>query len=159
MDQSGLQYVVRFYPQVRELHLLERGEIDLGLPLAKLAERDRYAVFTSPLFVARLHVFTGEHIDVHGDLSSYTLTVLRASASARLAASRKAGYVEVASWLQALDLARLGRFDGALIPAPIVSDLGEDQLCGMRRIDFGSIPVSIYVSKKKVTTMNASLAN
>ena len=148
LDNSGLDYRVQFFPQVRVLHLLERGEIDLGLPLARLEDRDRYAVFTQPLFVTRFHLFAREDIDLSGDLSAYTFTVLRASASAKLAASRGANYEEVGSWIQALDLARLGRFDGALIPAPIVSDLGEGQLSGLTRIDFGSIPVSIYVSRK-----------
>lgn len=148
LDNSGLDYEVLFFPQVRVLHLLERGEIDLGLPLARLGERDRYAHFTRPLLVTRFHLFTREDVDLDGDLSQYTFTVLRASASARLAASRNANYEEVGSWIQALDLARLGRFDGALIPAPIVSDIGPSQLNGLRRFDFGSIPVSIYVSHR-----------
>lgn len=147
LDSAGLSYTVRFYPQVRVLHLLEKGEIDLGLPLARLAERDEYAEFTKPLFETRFHLFTRRDIDPNSDLSGYTFTVLRASASAKIAASRNAGYEEVASWTQALSLAKLGRFDGALIPAPIVADIGADKLEGLMRIDFGSIPVSIYVSK------------
>ena len=147
-DNSGFAYEVSFFPQVRVLHLLERGEIDIGLPLAKLPNRDRYAIFTRPLFVTRFHLFTREQIDLDGDLSNYTFVVLRASASARLAASRSASVEEVGSWIQALDLARLGRFDGALIPAPIMADIGGDELDGLRRYDFGSIPVSTYVSRQ-----------
>lgn len=148
LDSAGFSYKVNYYPQVRVLHLLERGEIDIGFPLARLAERDRYAVFTHPLFETRFHLFTRKNIDPDSDLSGYTFTVLRASASAKIAASRNAKYEEVASWTQALPLAKLGRFDGALIPAPIVADIGNDQLDGLKRIDFGSIQVSIYVSKK-----------
>jgi len=163
MDSAGLEYRVNFFPQVRILHMLEKGEIDLGLPLAKLAERDEYAVFTLPLLETRFHLFTRQDIDPQSDLSGYTFSVLRASASARVAASHNANFVEVASWIQALSLARLGRFDGALIPAPIVADIGEDQLDGLKRIDFGSIPVSIYVSRKidnteeLVTRLNAAI--
>ncbi len=163
LDSAGLGYKVRYYPQVRVLHLLERGELDLGLPLARLPERDQYAVFTHPLFETRFHLFTRKSIDPDSDLSGYTFTVLRASASAKIAASRNANFEEVASWTQALSLAKLGRFDGALIPAPIVADIGDDQLNGLKRIDFGSIPVSIYVSKKAnnaeqlVATLNAAI--
>ena len=49
LDNSGLDYELLFFPQVRVLHLLEHGEIDLGLPLARLDDRDLYAVFTRPL--------------------------------------------------------------------------------------------------------------
>ncbi len=148
LDSAGISYKVLYYPQVRVLHLLERGEVDIGLPLAKLPERDQYAVFTQPLFETRFHLFTRMNINPNSDLSGYTFTVLRGSASAKIAASRNANYEEVASWTQALSLAKLGRFDGALIPAPIVSDIGGDELGGLKRIDFGSIQVSMYVSKK-----------
>lgn len=163
LDSTDLGYKVRYYPQVRVLHLLERGELDLGLPLARLPERDRYAVFTHPLFETRFHLFTRKSIDPDSDLSGYTFTVLRASASAKIAASRNAKYEEVASWTQALSLAKLGRFDGALIPALIVADIGDNQLDGLKRIDFGSIQVSIYVSKNIdhhddiVTRLNAAI--
>lgn len=163
LDSAGFSYQVQYYPQVRVLHLLDRGEIDIGFPLARLPDRDQYAVFTHPLFETRFHLFTHKNINPDSDLSDYTFTVLRASASAKIAASRNASYEEVASWTQALSLAKLGRFDGALIPAPIVADIGASQLDGLNRIDFGSIQVSIYVSKKTdhhdeiVSKLNAAI--
>lgn len=61
---------------------------------------------------------------------------------------RNAQFKEVTSWTQALALARLGRFDGAVIPAVVLEKLEAENFAGLNQLHFASIPVSIYVSRQ-----------
>jgi len=148
LDRSGLSFDMRLLPQARVLLQLQRGELDLGLPLVRLDHRDEYAVFTAPMMDIPFVLYTSRGIEVTDDLSAYTFTVLRSSASVDLVAQRKAQFAEVSSWTQALELARLGRFDGAVIPEVVLKDLAAENFAGLQRLDFGSLPLSMYVSRK-----------
>jgi ABC-type amino acid transport substrate-binding protein len=148
LDKSGLSYEIRSLPQARVLHLLEQGELSLGLLLVKLQNRDEFAQFTHPMLDAQFVLYTRKAINVTDDLSTYTFTVLRSSASIDLVVERNAQFKEVTSWTQALALARLGRFDGAVIPAIVIEKLEAEHFAGLSQLDFGSIPASIYVSRQ-----------
>jgi len=147
LEKSGLAFDLRSLPQARVLLELERGEIQLGLPLVRLDHRDKYAIFTNKLMDIAFVLYTTRDIDLSGDLSAYNFTVLRASASIDLVAQHNGRYTEVTSWIQALQLARLDRFDGAVIPAVVLKGLAAENFAGLRQLDFGSIPLSMYVSK------------
>lgn len=147
-DRSGLKFDLRLLPQVRSLYLLEKGEIDIALPLVHSSERDEYAIFTRKMADIPFAAYTQREIDLSGDISSYKFAVLRSSASANLVSKRNAQFEEVTSWVQALQLAQLGRFDGAVIPAPVIKDVDPALFEGMKRTEFGTIPMSLYVSKK-----------
>ena len=148
LDKSGLSYDISVLPQARVLHLLERGELSLGLPLVEVPSRNEFAQFTHPMLDVPFVLYTRKEINVSDDLSAYTFTVLRASASMDLVVERNAQFKEVTSWTQALALARLGRFDGAVIPVPVLGRLDAENFAGLNQLDFGSIPVSIYVSRQ-----------
>lgn len=147
MEKSGLAFDLRPLPQARVLLELERGEIQLALPLVRLDHRDKYAIFTSKLMDIAFVLYTTRDIDLSGELSAYNFTVLRASASIDLVAQRKGRFTEVTSWIQALELARLDRFDGAVIPKVVLKGLAAENFVGLRQLNFGSIPLSMYVSK------------
>ena len=147
LDNSNLNYQLRVLPQARVLHQLERGQLDLGLPLVKLSHRDNFAIFTHPMRDVEFHLYTRNNIEVSDDLSGFTFVVLRASASIDLVVDRNARFKEVTSWTQALSLARLGRFDGAVIPRVVINNLAADNFAGLTKLEFGSIPLSMYVSK------------
>jgi ABC-type amino acid transport substrate-binding protein len=148
LDKSGLSYDISVLPQARVLHLLERGELSLGLPLVEVLSRNEFAQFTHPMLDVPFVLYTRKEINVSDDLSAYTFTVLRSSASMDLVVERNAQFKEVTSWTQALALARLGRFDGAVIPVPVLGRLEAENFAGLNQLDFGSIPVSIYVSRQ-----------
>lgn len=147
-DKSGLSFDFRLLPMVRSLYLLEKGQIDIAMPLVRVSERGEYAIFTQKLADVPFHVYTREDIDLSGDISQYKFTGMRASASGDLVAKRNAHFEAVTDWVQALRLAQLGRFDGAVIPAPVIRTVDSDLFEGMRKKDFGSIPLSMYVSKE-----------
>lgn len=147
-DSLDLDFQVSLLPQVRNLYLLEKGEIDIALPLVRVSGRDQYAIFTRKMADIPFLLYTREENDLSGDISAYKFAVLRSSASADLVAMRNAEYEEVTSWIQALRLAKLGRFDGAVIPEPLTRNLDPDLFDGMKSMDFGTIPMSLYVSKK-----------
>ncbi len=73
---------------------------------------------------------------------------MRASASIDLVTLLKGQYKEVSSWEQALELARLGRFDEAVIPELVLRGFAPENFAGLRQVDFGFLPVSMYVSKQ-----------
>ena len=147
-DNSGLSFDIRLLPQARLLLLLKRGELSMGLPLVKLESRDEFAVFTRLMFDTPFVLYSRKDIKIDHDLSDYTFTLLRDSASIELATKRKAKFKGVTSWTQALELARLGRYDGAIIPAVIIENLGEEYFEGLNKLDFGTLPVSMYVSRQ-----------
>jgi ABC-type amino acid transport substrate-binding protein len=147
-DKSGFTFNLRLLPQARVLLGLQRGDLSLGMPLVKLNHRDDYAVITKPMMDIRFVLYTRKDIKVTSDLSAYNFTVLRSSASIDLVAQHNAQFTEVSSWTQALELARLGRFDGAVIPAVVLKDLAAEDFAGLRQLDFGSLPLSMYVSKQ-----------
>lgn len=134
-------------PQARVLLLLERGDIHLGLPLVRLDDRDEFAIFTRKFMDISFALYTRKNFELTDNLSGYNFSVMRASASVDLVAQRGAVYTEVSSWLQALELARLDRFDGAVIPKVVLDGLPAESFGGLRQLDFGSIPLSFYVSR------------
>ncbi len=146
LDKSGLSFNFRLLPLARLLQELERGEVSLGIPMVKLDNRDRFAVFAKPLVQIRFILYTNRDIKLADDLSTYNFTVLRSSASVDLLKQHNAQIIEVNDWAQALALTRLGRSDGALVPLLVVKTLTADNIIGLRRQEFGSLPLSIYVS-------------
>lgn len=147
-DKSGLSFDLRPLPMVRSLYLLEQGQIDIAMPMVRVSERGEYGIFTHKLADIPFLVYTREDIDLSGDISQYRFTGMRASASGDLVAKRNAQFEAVTDWVQALRLAQIGRFDGAVIPATVIPNVDPGLFEGMRKKDFGSIPLSMYVSKK-----------
>lgn len=148
IDNSGLNYNIRVFPHARILYKLKRGEIDLGLPLVKMSNRDEFAVFASPMLDAPFLLYSSEQLADSGDLSDYTFVIRRSTASKDLIVARNAQYEEVSSWRQALLLAKVKRYDGAVIPAVIARSFDDEDFDGLYESNFGSIPVSIYVSQQ-----------
>jgi len=148
LDKSGLSFEYRVLPHQRVLHQLEQGDISLGLPLVKVESRSEFAVFTNPILQAPFALFTGRDIDVSGNLSAYNFAVVRHTASVDLVVGRKAQFIEVESWTQALALAKLGRYDGAVVPEAAIVGLDADVFEGLIKYKFGSIPASMYVSRQ-----------
>lgn len=146
LDKSGLSFNFRLLPLARLLQELERGEVSLGLPMIRLESRDRYAVFARPLLQIKFILFSNRDIVLSDDLSAYSFTVLRSSASVDLLKQHKAKVIEVNDWTQGLALTRLGRSDGSLIPLVVVKNMEKENFTGLRRQEFGSLPLSIYVS-------------
>lgn len=163
-DRLGMDYELRLMPQVRNLYLLERGDIDIVLPLVEVSKRNTYAIFTRKMIDIPFVLFSRVEIDLSADLAGYRFAVLRESASGDLVLRRNAQMEEVTSWVQSLRLAKLGRFDGAVIPAPVIADVDPGLFEGMQQYEFGSIPLSLYVSRKSphasdlVERINAAIA-
>ena len=147
-DKVGLEFEFRLYPHARILHNLQSGEIDLGLPLVKVSERDEYADFPQGLLDVKFLLYSYRDISVDDDLSGYSFTVRRATASKDLVVARGGGYEEVSSWEQAVKLAQIGRFDGVVIPELIARGIPAENYEGMNRTLFGTIPLALYVSHK-----------
>lgn len=147
-DKSGLSFEYRVLPHQRVLQQLKQGDIDLGLPLVKVESRHEFAVFTHPILDAPFAVYTHRDINVSSDLSAYTFTVVRHTASVDLAVKRKAKFIEVESWTQALALAKLGRYDGAVVPEAAIVGLDAANFEGLTKYNFGSVPASMYVSRQ-----------
>ena len=62
--------------------------------------------------------------------------------------THSAEFIEVESWTQALALAKLGRYDGAVVPEAVIVGLDAENFEGLTRYNFGSIPASMYVSRQ-----------
>ena len=148
LDKSGLSFEYRVLPHQRVLHQLKQGDISLGLPMVKVESRSEFAVFTNPILQAPFALFTGRDIDVSSDLSAYTFAVVRHTASVDLVVGRKAQFLEVENWAQALALSKLGRYDGAVVPEAAIVDLDAEMFEGLIKYRFGSIPASMYVSRQ-----------
>jgi polar amino acid transport system substrate-binding protein len=143
----------QYLPQARNLHLLKLGQLDVGLPLVHTPNRDDYAVFTYPLAMMYYSLYTTKNIDLTGDLSNYHFSIMRSSARGGSEfLSNNPGFIEVGKWGNAVELARIGRSDGVVIPEPVVKYLPSSVFEGFKQYDFGSIPASMYVSKKNVNT-------
>lgn len=163
-DKTGLRFDLRLLPQVRNLYLLEKGEIDIALPLTRVSRRADYAIFTRKMAEIPFILYTSRDFDFSGDISSYKFAVMRGSASVDLVMKRNARFEEVTSWVQALKLAQLGRYDGAVIPAPVIGNVDPKLLEGVKKWGFGASPMSLYVSRKSphaamlVERLNAAIA-
>ncbi len=147
-DNTKLDFVFRTYPHARILHNLESGDIDIGLPLVRVSDRDRYAVFASGILDVDFLLFSSKPIDPDADLTGHTFTVRRSTASKDLVLERNGRFEEVSSWSQAVELAQMGRFDGVVIPEIIANGLPAEQYDGLHRSRFGTIPLSLYVSRQ-----------
>ena len=147
-DGVDLEIEFRRYPHARILHNLETGEIDVGLPLVKVSDRDLYAVFPRGLLQVKFLLYSRQKIDPDTDLAGFAFTVRRATASKDLVIDRGGRYEEVSDWEQAVKLAQIGRFDGVVIPELIANGIPAENYEGMRRALFGSVPLALYVSKQ-----------
>ncbi len=147
-DESGLSFNFQVMPHQRVLLKLQRGDISLGLPLAKTESRDKFAIFTRSLLDIPFSLYTRRNINLSNDLSAYTFAVVRNTASVDLVAKHKAKFIEVNNWTQALALANLGRYDGAVIPEVVIKGLDIENFEGLTKLNFGSIPTSMYVSRQ-----------
>lgn len=147
LDRSGLNLEMLLMPHARVMLQLERGEIDIAMPLVQLDRRDQYANFSKPLFEIEFALFSQKPINPEQDLSDYTFTVLRSSAAVALVQQRNGNIIEVNSWTQALELARLGRFDGAVVAMPGVANIPAEGFEGLQRFLFDWLPIGFYVSQ------------
>ena len=163
---DDLTYSVKYYvlPQIRVLNLLQTGGLDVGIPLVQQPDRDVYAMFAEPLLWPPFHLYTKKDIDTSGDLSGYTFTVVRSAArGGKEYLARNPNFIEVNEWGHALSMAQFGRADGAVIPAPVIKSLPAKRFEGLKKQDFGSIPLSMYVSRQSANTheilshLNASI--
>lgn len=159
-------YSIKYYvlPQVRVLNLLKSGGLDIGLPLVQQPDRDEYAVFAQPILSPPFHLYSNQDIDTSGDLSAYTFTVVRSAArGGKEYLQRNPNFIEVNEWSHALAMAQANRADGAVIPAPVIRSLPAKKFEGLKKLDFGSIPLSMYVSRQSpdaneiLSQLNASI--
>jgi ABC-type amino acid transport substrate-binding protein len=148
LDKSGFSFEYRVLPHQRVLQQLKQGDIDLGLPLVKVESRGEFAVFAHSIVDTPFALYTRRDLNVSGDLSGYTFVVVRHTASVDLAVKHEAQIIEVESWTQALALAKLGRYDGAVVPEEAIVGLDPEVFEGLTKYSFGSIPASIYVSRQ-----------
>ena len=136
-------------PQARMLHLLKVGKLDIGVPLAKSAIRDKYALFSDPIYWVRYSLYTSNKIDLSENLSDYTFAVIRSSVKGGdKLLEHNPNIIEVNTYGQALKMTKSGRIDGVILPAPVIKNLTDEHLSGLQKQDLEVIPVSMYVSKK-----------
>ncbi|MDJ0832078.1 MAG: hypothetical protein QNJ69_01060 [Gammaproteobacteria bacterium] len=163
---DDLAYSISYYvlPQIRVLNLLQSGGLEVGIPLVHAPERDEYAMFAQPLLWPPFHLYAKDDIDTSGDLSGYTFTVVRSAArGGKEYLARNPNFIEVNEWSHALAMAQFGRADGAVIPAPVIKSLPPKRFEGLKKQDFGAIPLSMYVSKQSANAheilrdLNASI--
>ena len=147
-DAVDDEFEFRRYPHARVLHSLESGEIDIGLPLVKVAERDRYAAFPRGILDVEFVLYSYREIGLDDDLSDFTFAVRRATASKDLVAARGGRYREVSSWEQAVRLAQARRFDGVVLPAIVAGGIPAERYDGLHRSLFGTIPLALYISRR-----------
>ncbi len=150
-ERSDYSVEYELVPQARLLKMLESGRLDVGIPLVKVDHRDDYAVFTNTIEQVPFHLYSKREIDLAAkDLSRYSFAMVRSASRGGLGSiADTANFKEVTTWLQALELARIGRYDGAVIPEPVVANLAPDKFDGLIKQDFGSVSVSTYVSKAR----------
>lgn len=129
----------------------EAVRLEVGIPLVKIDHRDDYAVFTNTIEQVPFHLYSKREIDLAAKgLSGYSFAVVRSASRGGLGSiADTANFKEVTTCLQALELARIGRYDGAVIPEPVVANLAPDKFDGLIKQDFGSVSVSTYVSKAR----------
>ena len=140
-------------PDARILYLLRHGSIDIGIPLVHQTDRDKYATFTKPISNIPFYLYTLNDIDLSGELGSFRFSVLRASARGSIDnLSEPPEFVEVASWDQALTLAKIGRTDGAVVPSAVIESIPKEKLIGFNKYYFGEIVASMYVSKRVINS-------
>jgi len=148
-DKSGVDFELQLLPEPRVLNLLASGELNIGLPLSRLPVRDNYATFVEPFAYITYVLYTTKDIDLSADLSAYRFVAVRGSSrGGGLFTQRKVQFEEVNSRSQALELVRIGRFDGVIVPGIVVQGINPDLLAGLKSIDVGVVPISLYVSKK-----------
>ena len=147
LDRSGLSFDMLMMPHARVLLQLKRGEIDIAIPLVQVDRRDQYATFSKPLLEVEFALFSLKPVNQEQDLSNYTFTVLRSTASVDLVKQRNGKVIEVSSWPQALELARLGRYDGAVIPLASIANLPAENFEGLQQFEFGWLPIGFYISQ------------
>ncbi len=147
LDRLGLEFELITMPHARVLLQVKRGEIDVAMPLVRVDQRDRYAAFAKALMSVEFAVFSKEQIEPTEDISHLGFAALRSTASIDLVKMRGGSATEVNSWLQALELARLGRYDGAVIPLAVLVNLPAESFSGLNRTTFGSLPISFYISR------------
>ena len=147
LEKAELAFELIVMPHARVLLQLERGEIDIAMPLVRLDRRDQFAAFARPLVRVEFALFSQRPIDPAGDLSNYNFTALRSTASVDLVQQHNGNVTEVSSWPQALELARRGRYDGAVIPLASITNLPAQNFEGLIQTAFGSLPLSFYVSR------------
>jgi len=148
IENTELNWSIRVLPQARILHNLRNGELDAGIPLAHGKDRDVYAEFSSTIFDAPFYLYTNEELSMQDDFSGLVFGTLRASFNVDLINQRNAKALELNEYMQAIKMTRLGRIDGVVIPAPVVSSFSEEVLKEMTKHAFGSQPAGIYISKK-----------
>lgn len=153
-ERSDYSVEYELVPQARLLKMLESGRLDVGIPLVKIDHLDDYAVFTNTIEQVPFHVYSKREIDLAAkDLSGYSFAVVRTASRGGLGSiADTANFKEVTTWLQALELARKGRYHGADILGPVLANLANlapDKFDELIKQDFGSVSVSTYVSKAR----------
>lgn len=147
LDRLGLEFELITMPHARVLLQLKRGDIDVAMPLVRVGHRDSYAAFARSLMSVEFGLFSKTPVELSGDISDLSFVALRSTASVDLVKMRGGSATDVNSWLQALELARLGRYDGAVIPLAALVNLPAESFAGLNQTTFGSLPISFYISR------------
>jgi len=141
-------YEVQVYPQIRLLLELQKGTIDMAMPLAQTPSRDRYAIFSDTVLEVGFTLLSKEAVtDIH-NLEDITFATLRSGSYNDILISRGANITEVNSYDQAFQMVQKERLDAVVIPTPLLLAF-KDLAIGLNTQELKPQKVGYYINAEQ----------
>lgn len=148
-DLAGEDFRYTVMPLKRSLYELDKGGVDITLPLVWESSRDRYGDFGGDLFFADYVYLSIRELPPISRDSGLTYVMLRSFAGLTVLLEDKDAEVKFVNlWEQAPAMLKEGRADAVLIPAGLVAGFMEDYEGTYYQQEAGRLGVSFYVAKK-----------
>lgn len=158
-DHTGENFTFVLMPLKRSLYELDKGRVDVTLPLVREPSRDEYGDFGGHLYYVDYVYLSLRELGPIQEDSGLSFVMLRSFAGLRVLL--KDEYAEVFFvnlWEQAPEMLKQGRADAVLIPETLVAGFMEDYTEPYFQQHAGRLGVSFYIARKhRETGLTAKL--
>lgn len=155
-DKSGVEPRFIQVPLKRGFNYLNRGEIDVLLPLAKSERRDNVGLFGGELFPGEYVYVSLKPIPTVQAMQGLRYAVPRGFVGAEVFPEGNTQVAEVGEWSQLAAMLRYDRIDVAILPQLIVESVFGPDVVDVFQRPAGVLPVSFYLSNHTEDTGVAS---
>jgi len=145
-DKAGVEPSFIEVPLKRGFNYLNRGDIDVLLPLAKSERRDNVGLFGGQLFRGEYVFVSLKPIPPVQAMQGLRYAVPRGFIGAEFIPEGNAQVAEVGEWSQLAAMLRYDRIDVAVLPQLIVESVFGPDVVNVFQRPAGVLPISFYLS-------------
>lgn len=148
-DLTGENFSYVLMPLKRSLYELDKGGVDVTLPLVQEPSRDEYGDFGGHLYYVDYVYLSLKKLDPIQEDSGLSFVMLRSFAGLRVLLNDKSAKVFFVNlWEQAPEMLKKGRADAVLMPKTFVATFMRDYDAPFFQQHAGRLGVSFYIARR-----------